>query len=182
MPRKAEYTFAEMKRALVKGWGDVGERTAATWQEFNRRYFDGRLQPLPIFFTPAAPYGKRLGWTCSSKAVTHIALVRPEAGTFLIADSCTLLHEMIHQYLFEQRLDSSHDKEPWRREIMRLHLELTGEKIWAGRPTVLKEKLKSGNRRSVRVNRPHPDTGKESLTQKEIARWPHSVGIDLGEL
>jgi hypothetical protein len=52
---------------------------------------------------------------------------------------------------------------------------------WGG---VLTEMIKGkdGRRRSVRGNLPHPVTGQPSLTQHDIAHWPHSIGIDLGTL
>ena len=52
--------------------------------------------------------------------------------TDLRADSGTLLHEMVHQYLNERGEPAGHDSEGWRREIMRLHELVTGKKIWAG--------------------------------------------------
>jgi len=48
-----------------------------------------------------------------------------------MADSGTLLHEMVHQYLNERGEPAGHDSEGWRREIMRLHELVTGKKIWA---------------------------------------------------
>src|SRR5262245_53145484 len=87
------YTFDEMRRALVVGWGEKGARVAECWLEFNTRYFEGRLLPLPIFLTPATPYGKRLAWTCCAREVTHIALAAPGQGQVLIACRSVLLHE-----------------------------------------------------------------------------------------
>jgi hypothetical protein len=51
----------------------------------------------------------------------------------LLADNAVLLHEMVHQFLFERNEDPSHKGEPWCREIMRL----TGEPVstaadWSG--------------------------------------------------
>jgi hypothetical protein len=177
-----EYTYEDMRRALVIGWGDKGQRTAEYWLEFNELYFGGQLQPLPIFFTPSTPYGKRLGWTCCQEEVTHIALAAPRLGKFLVADRSTLLHEMIHQALFERGVNPSHDGEPWRTEIMRLHRQITGNDIWAGAPTIVKIKQPDGGRCSQRINKPQPGTGAKSLTQKVIARWPAGVGIHLGAL
>jgi hypothetical protein len=174
---KREYTAREMRRALVVGWGRLGARVADCWLGFNRAYFGGRLRPLPIFLTPVSPYGHWVGLTCCG-VVTHIALTAPKQGDLLVAKRGTLLHEMIHQLLFETNEETGHDGEPWRREIMRLHKEITGKEIWAGAYTVFKGK----DRKSVRGNKPHPETGAPSLTQGAIARWPHSVGIDLGAL
>jgi hypothetical protein len=128
------------------------------------------------------PYGTKVGWTCCLREVTHIALARPREGTLLVADRGVLLHEMLHQFLHEQGEDVRHAGEPWRREIMRLTLAITGQDIWAGASTVRKVKGKDGTRRSVRGNRPHPETEAPSLSQRAIARWPHSIGLDLGTL
>jgi hypothetical protein len=178
---KRPYTFNAMRRALVVGWGKKGAAVADAWRAFNALYFGNRLKPLPIFLTPATPYGKRLGWTCCAREVTHIALAAPGKGRLLVADRNTLLHEMIHQFLHERGEDTGHDGEPWRREIMRLTLQITGKEVWAGAPTVGKRKLPDGSRASCRHNRPHPETGAPSLTQCQIACWPHDgVGIDLG--
>jgi hypothetical protein len=178
MRAKREYTAREMRRALVVGWGRLGARVAECWEEYNRLYFGGRLKPLPVFLTPAMPYGRLLGWTCCGGAVTHIALAAPKDGEVLVADRGVLLHEMVHQLLHESGEGTGHGGEGWRREVMRLHKRLTGKEVWAGKPTVFKGK----DRKSVRGNKPHPETGAPSLTQGDIARWPHSVGIVLGAL
>jgi hypothetical protein len=175
------YTFDEMKRALAAGWGDLGTRVATCWAYYNQLYFDGRLKPLPIFLTQTSPYGNWVGLTCIHDTVTHIALTAPKQGEFLVADRGVLLHEMIHQHLFESGEYPSHDGEPWRRAIMRLHRDITRKELWAGKSTVTKKRTENG-RKSVRFNLPHPETGEPSITQEQIARWPNSVGIDLGPL
>ena len=77
---------------------------------------------------------------------------------------------MIHQYLFEREEDASHACEGWRREIMRPNLEIAGRSIWAGRSRTVR---KDG--RVVRRNAPSA-SGELSLTQRQIARWPHDTG------
>jgi hypothetical protein len=171
-----------MQHTLLVGWGKPVARVAECWLEYNKLYFSERLLPLPIFLTPTAPYGSRLGWLCCCHTITHIALVCPQKGEVLVADRDTLLHEMIHQCLHEQGLDPSHKGQPWRDEIMRLHQLISGQTIWAGRYTVGKKKVGNGEWESVRLNRPDPVTGQTSLRQSDIARWPHSVGINLGPL
>jgi hypothetical protein len=177
---RRDYTVKAMREALVVGWGSLGGCVADTWVEFNQVYFGGRLKPLPVFLTPATPYGRLVGWTCCQDAVTHIALARPRQGDILVADKSTLLHEMVHQSLHESGENICHAGEPWCREIMRLHKQITGKEIWAGKYTVLKKKLPDGSRVSVRGNRPHPVTGQPSIPQKAIASWPYGAGIGLG--
>jgi hypothetical protein len=180
--KKRDYTFEEMRRALVVGWGELGERTALCWRDFNRLYFANELQPLPIFLTPTMPYGRMLGWTCCGNAVTHIALSSPKDGNVLVADRGVLLHEMIHQFLHERGEFPKHQGQPWCREIMRLHLQITGQSIWAGAYVVRKKKDANGGRQSVRLNQPDRETGRESITQTQIAGWPGSLKISLGHL
>ena len=106
-----------------------------------------------------------------------ITLNVPTMFTDLRADSGTLLQEMVHQYLNERGERAGHDSEGWRREIMRLHELVTGKKIWAGASITKRQ-----DGRVVRINAPSP-TGKASLTQRQIARWPHAVrGLHWGPL
>jgi hypothetical protein len=89
-----------------------------------------------------------------------------------------LLHEMVHQLLFERGEDPAHMGAPWRREIMRLQKQITGREIWAGQSKTVRLDGKV-----VRMNMPCPVTGASSLTQGEIAMWPHQrYGIQLGHL
>jgi hypothetical protein len=176
--KKRNFTFADMQKALKVGWGPLGVAVAGCWRAYNAEYFGGRLKPLPIYLTQTSPYGHWIGVTCYAEAVTHIALTVPSIGRVLVADRGTLLHEMVHQFLYESGENPNHNGEPWRREVMRLHQRLTGTEVWAGAPTV----AKVNGRHSRRLNRPHPETGVASLTQGAIARWPHSVDIDLGSL
>jgi hypothetical protein len=50
----------------------------------------------------------------------------------LPANNGTLLHEVIHQGLFERGEPAGHSSEGWRREIVCLNLLLTSVEIWAG--------------------------------------------------
>lgn len=45
----------------------------------------------------------------------------------LVADRGVLLHEMVHQALSERGVSPKHADQPWRDEISRLHLILTGQ-------------------------------------------------------
>jgi hypothetical protein len=178
---KRDYTVADMRRTLEVGWGQLGLCVADCWVEFNRLYFGGRLLPLPIFLTPVLPYGRCVGQTECCGVVTHIALAAPRQGRFLVADKDTLLHEMLHQFLHEAGENPKHEGMPWCREIMRLTKQITGKDIWAGAYTI--RKVRDGQaRRSVRINLPEPGTGRPSIGQRQIARWPDSLGIKLGTL
>jgi hypothetical protein len=142
------------------------------------RYFDARLRPVPLVITNTQPFGKRLAFCsyCPDNKGRTITLNVPKHHNHLLADNDTLLHEMIHQRLFECGEDAAHASTGWRREIMRLHELITGHRIWAGRSMT-----KRIDGKVVRINEAAAD-GTQSLTQGEIARWPHSAGINLGQL
>jgi hypothetical protein len=102
----------------------------------------------------------------------------PKRHVRLLADNCTLLHEMVHQFLFEHGEDAAHLSKGWRREIMRLTKQIKGQEIWAG-PSVIRRI----DGKPTRINASNPKTGQQSLTQAVIARWPHDhLDIRLGRL
>lgn len=117
---------------LMMGWsfGDRGRQTADLWQALNQLHFRGSLDPTPIWFPQTSPYGRWVGLcTGNHKAQTqHIQIVYGQGEQ---ERANILLHEMIHQYLLESRLDASHNALPWCNEIMRLSQEIWGVKIWA---------------------------------------------------
>jgi hypothetical protein len=178
----APFTIEDMRRFAGEAWGELGVKVVEKWCEFNATYFDGVLRPVPLVLTQTQPFGKRIGFCSYNSDLTGraIALNVPKAHKSLLADNGTLLHEMVHQFLFERGEYPSHDGEPWRREIMRLTRQITGEQIWAGRSITVRR-----DKRVVRINAPHPQTKEPSLPQAAIARWPHDgLGIEawpLGE-
>jgi hypothetical protein len=119
------------------------------------------------------------------EAYPHVTLVTLVTSfptwdhSHLLADNNTLLHEMIHQFLFERGEKAAHADEPWRREIMRLTKQITGKDIWAGASKSVRQ-----GKHVTKINAPHSETGALSLPQKVIARWPHdgNLGIDFGHL
>jgi hypothetical protein len=174
----AEFTFDDMLRFATEAWGPLGTATVHKWKQFNLCYFKGVLRPVPLVITNTQPFGNRLAF-CSynpDSSGRTITVNVPKDHKWLLADNDTLLHEMIHQYLFERGQNPKHASEGWRREIMRLHELITGKQIWAGRSTT---KRIDGS--VVRINEANAD-GALSLTQDVIARWPRSVGINLGKL
>jgi hypothetical protein len=171
-----------MHRFAGEAWGELGVKVVKKWCEFNASYFNGVLRPVPLVLTQTQPFGKRLAFCSYNPSTTGraITLNVPKAHKSLLADNGTLLHEMVHQFLFERGEYPSHDGEPWRREIMRLTKQITGEQIWAGRSMTVRR-----DKHVVRINAPHPETKEPSLPQAAIARWPHDgLGIEawpLGE-
>lgn len=182
------FTLDDMRNAAGEAWGPFGRAIVDKWAEFNATYFAGVLRPIPIILTHTQPFGRRVAfcsYTTEGKYGRTITLNLPRqpgdhgAKYALQATNGTLLHEMAHQALFERGRDPAHSSEAWRLEIMRLHKAITGQEIWAGRSITKRDPQ---SKRVVRINEPRPD-GTPSLTQGEIASWPHSgSGIELGKL
>jgi hypothetical protein len=139
---------------------------------------------LELVITHTQPFNRRLAF-CSYNPGTlgrTITVNVPQHHRSLLADNGVLLHEMIHQALFEAGEHAAHDSEGWRREIIRLSKAIAGQEIWAGR-SITKRVLGEDGKLSkvVRINAPGPN-GERSLGLDEIARWPHTIGIRLGRL
>ena len=171
----APLTIEDMHRFAGEAWGQFGIKVVKRWCAFNATYFDGALRPVPLVLTHTQPFGKRLGFCSYNPSTTGrtITLNVPKAHKSLLADNGTLLHEMVHQFLFERGEHAGHDGEPWRREIMRLTKQITDREIWAGRSMTVRQ-----DKRVVRINAPHSETKEPSLPQAAIARWPHD-GLDI---
>ncbi len=58
---RPEISFTEMRTWLFHDWGNLGSRVAECWLEYNKRYFGGRLKPVPIALVSTSPYGHWLG-------------------------------------------------------------------------------------------------------------------------
>jgi hypothetical protein len=175
------FTFAEMLNYATEAFGPLGFNAVKTWSAYNKRFFGNTLRPIPLIITQAQPFGRRAAFCSFSRSSAGkelgrtITLNAPSDHNVLVADRGTLLHEMIHQFLFERGADPTHTG--WRHEIMRLDHMLTGEQIWAGPSRTMRIEGKV-----VRRNMGHED-GRVSLSQGEIARWPHCrPGIELGAL
>jgi hypothetical protein len=154
------FTVEDMRRFAGEAWGPLGIKVVERWCEFNITYFDGVLRPVPLVITNTQPFGKRLAFCSYNPDSTGrtITLNVPKAHKSLLADNDTLLHEMVHQFLFERGEDAAHDGQPWRREIMRLTKQITGREIWAGRSMTVRR-----DKRVIRINVPHPKTKEPSL-------------------
>lgn len=175
------FTVEDMRRFAGEAWGQFGVIVVEQWCRFNAIYFDGALRPVPLVITYTQPFGKRLAFCSYGGADAPgrtITLNVPKDHDKLLADNNTLLHEMVHQFLFECGESAAHLSPGWRREIMRLTKQITGKDIWAGRSMTVRR-----DKRVVRINAPHPETKEASLSQAVIARWPHDgLGIDFGHL
>lgn len=174
------FSVEDMRRFAGEAWGELGVNVVEQWCRFNASYFGSVLRPVPLVITHAQPFGKRLAY-CSYNPGTGgrtITLNVPKDHDKLLADNNTLLHEMVHQFLFERGEDAAHLGSGWRREIMRLTKQITGKDVWAGRSMTAR-----CDKRVVRINAPHPETKEPSLPQAIIARWPHDAfDINFGYL
>src|SRR6516162_10038362 len=130
------FTVGDMRRFAGEAWGQLGIKVVERWCEYNAAYFDGVLRPVPLVITNTQPFGKRLAF-CSYNPGAYGRTITLNVPKFkhprrryqLLADNNTLLHEMVHQFLFERSQDAGHDGEPWRREIMRLTKQITNREI-----------------------------------------------------
>ena len=168
-------SYGEMEAMLNRAFGERGIETARAWQAYNTSYFDSRLEPVPIFHVAATPDSRWWGLCTGSwnqRRVANIQIGKAAGDGWRE----TLLHEMVHQALFEAGLVPGHDGEPWRNEIMRISRDHFGVEFWAGAYTVAKIRREPGRRISIRVNKSGP-AGEASLPQSDIAHWPRSVGI-----
>jgi hypothetical protein len=133
-----QFTVEDMRRFAGEAWGPLGVSIVERWCEFNATYFDGALRPVPLVLTNTLPFGNRVAFCSYNPNTTGrtITLNVPKEHAQLLADNCTLLHEMVHQFLFERGEDAAHLSKGWRREIMRLNKQITGAEIWAGRSVI----------------------------------------------
>lgn len=164
--------LAVMTEHAKEAYGPLGAALCATWAQFNRAYFWNALKPIPLILTQAHPYGRGGGacMTTPAPGGRAIVLSLSKDGERYVADNGALLHAMIHQWLADMGEDASHAGEPWRREIMRLHLQIAGKKIWAGRSKAMRAPVEEGGG-VYRGNEDGPK-GERSITQAEIAAWP----------
>lgn len=165
-------TLKQARQIASCAFGEQGETIVDLWKAYNQKYFWGKLKPVPVLFVPTSPYGHWIGICVGANrkksALIYLKDAEPWEGI-----RCTLLHEMIHQYLFESGRNSSHASQDWCNEIMRISREGFGVEFWAGRYTVGKKRLKDGSRISVRMNKRGPK-GEASISMTRICSWPDS--------
>ena len=162
----------QMECMLKWTYGDEGAEFARLWCAFNDQLFDGKLSPVPIYQPTATPFGHWIGQYQGNERNESlcIQLMRGRERADKIS---ILLHEMIHQRLWESGEDPSHNARPWCHEIMRLTKELWRKEIAASPDSPRKV-----NGQSRRIQKPSPD-GQLSITRQDIARWPHSLGLSV---
>lgn len=99
------------KLSLLRRWFD----------EFNERYFGGELPTVPLRITRARKYFGKLDYIETGKGNqrSHAILI---AGKQSIDDTRdTLLHEMVHLYIYTKGLDEQDDHGPnFKKEYLRV--------------------------------------------------------------
>jgi hypothetical protein len=169
-----------IREVAESAFGLPGGHLVDLWEQYNRLFFGGELQPILITRSRVFAWGRCIGWTrvktCENDPYRQIQVkqfhyqVCPEQRE-------VLLHEMVHQCLFERGQNPKHDGQPWCDEIMRIS-RLLGRPIWAGKYTVIREgkDTRRGNKAA-----PAELADLRALNQKEIAGWPYSIGLRLPE-
>jgi hypothetical protein len=170
-------SVATIRAVAQSAYGPPGGHLVDLWTLYNKRLFGGDLQPILITRSRVFSYGRCVGWIRVDRE-PHRQIQVKEFSEEICTDQCRiLLHEMVHQALLERGQSPKHADQPWCDEIMRIS-RLLGQPIWAGKYTVIRH-----GRDLRRGNRPAPTelAGLRALSHKEIARWPHSVGLRLPE-
>ena len=168
-----EMDFATVRLVARSAFGEPGAHLADLWREYNDTFFGSALRPILITRSRVFAFGHCIGQThYGDDYIDRRLVIKSLKAAVCPKQREVLIHEMLHQALFERRVSPRHAGQEWCDEIMRL-TRLLGGKIWAGKYTVLRE-----GKLTRRGNKPPPPnfTGR-CLTQLEIAGWPHSIGI-----
>lgn len=165
-------TVDQLRQMMGWTFGRDGEQLAELWAAFNDRLWGGSLEPVPIWLPRVTTYGRWIGLYSGNHDHRSLSVqVKWQLSPQAQAD--VLLHECVHQALWEQRQCPAHNAWPWCREIVRLTRELWGIDIWAA-PSV--PRRVAGH--STRVQAAGPGE-QVSITRQQIATWPHSLGLHV---
>jgi hypothetical protein len=170
--------YNEMLKLGELADGDRGVALVELWKEINQRCFEGRLCPLPIQWVTCMPYGRCVGSIRHSHAKGHQRTARIEImRTRSNKDAALiLLHEMVHQSLMEQDMDPSHISAFWRKELVRLSLDVFGKSVVVPREMVRKFMRDDGLWSSRRELEQVPILPSHLiLNRAQSAQWPHSL-------
>ena len=177
--KRPSITFKQLRTFVYHAHGKEGMQLADAWLEFNERFWQGELEPTPIFQPSSTAYGRWVGLTTFDKK--RVYSIQIKLGKLSLAEKRQILvHEMVHQHLVETGVNPRHNSAGWCSEIMRISREL-GREFWASPPKMARvERLNKETGRMektiTRINPPGPN-GEPSLSQQDIAHWPQSVGI-----
>ena len=150
-----------------------------TWATHNELYFGGQLEVIPIIWG-LLPHGAAYGLFSSfpRRITLHLSLVKPSSnawglgkvlGTKFASD--VLLHEMMHQHIFERdgKQSEGHNTQQWADEVNRI-APLLG--LLANAQPVKQKRIKTkgstGNGKVTWV------AGGGKMLRLDMATWPHS--------
>jgi hypothetical protein len=173
--------YMDYRGAAVTLWGRAGAFAHDAYAR-NRHLYPGLPERLPIVIGITAYGGcnglTRLGWEHGPRISLFSAEFKK--GRYLVED--TILHEMLHAWLYVTGQDTAHDSETWYSAVRRLSPFVLGRElqVWRGH-----------DRKSVRV--PNPNFGKvegapktlvrkvrvdEATKHSDVATWPHPFRPD----
>lgn len=170
--KRDEFSYNDMLKLMRWTNGEEGELITKLWSALNQKHFDNVLKPLPLWFPSAMPYGKVIGRFTGNPEGQSLS-IQIKASENFQSKANILLHEMIHQYLFETDQDVKHNALPFCNQIMRLSKDIWDKTIWAS-PSVPRKV----NGISKRIQKPSSD-GSPSIPLADIASWPHSIDLHL---
>ena len=175
-------TYEDYRHAAALLWGTAGDFAAAEFARLNREHFAGSIPPMPIVIGLTA-FGRCIGltrdgcWLDSPRITLAPELFngnhRTAGGPRMVSD--VLVHEMVHAALMLRGEDPQHNADPWCRLLAELSPAVLGREI-AARP-VRPRRVPNPNRdadpdapKTIVIRKPEPGT----MSQAELARWPHS--------
>lgn len=150
-----------------------------TWAAHNDLYFGGQLAVIPIIWG-LLPHGAALGLFSSSprRITLHLSLVNPSSDAWRLGKmlgvkfaSDVLLHEMMHQHIFERdgKSTEGHNNQQWADEINRI-APLLG--LPANAQPVKQRRIKADGTKGKGKVAWVAEEGK--MLRLEMATWPHS--------
>jgi hypothetical protein len=190
-------TWQQVRDGAELYWSDLGGRVVDQLIEWNRTLFEGAVRPMPIvlsrmssvhghwFCTLSPDTDQRKGF--EQQLVTQMRVYNPPRAITSVR-KVDLLRQLIRQlYIQDGKPPPNANSQERCDLIMRLHLALTGQRIFAS-PVYVEEvpqrHLGKGLYKPAETHTYQnncPDTGVESLPLEQIKVWPHGL-IDLGTI
>lgn len=177
-------TYRDYESAAALLWGPAGEFAAGEFARLNREHFAGSIPPMPVIIGLTA-YGRCIGMTLSGPRwleAPRITLApelfngsqRTQPGARMVTD--VLVHEMIHAALMLRGEDPGHNEAPWCRMIAELSPAVLGQDVNAApvKPRRVPNPARESDPaapKTIVVRQATPG----SLSQAQLATWPHSV-------
>lgn len=180
--------FNELRAAGITFFGGDGGWVYDEWQHHNEMYFGGKLTPGGIIWA-LTPRGHAMGYyhPKSNRITLHPSTLHPKRAGYMDETwmkselmgkkyaSDLLLHEMIHQSLYQLRgwtgpkvlSESSHNNKFWCEEIVRIAPKI-------GLKPILAQPIKQRRVDGIRTRDPKPG----HLSRDELSCFPHCLRYD----